>query len=74
MFSTLTHTSDLLPTINFFFTTEKYKGKPKIMEPHKCDDLNWFDLNNLPDNVIPYIRQSIENILQRKIYSEYGWK
>jgi len=60
--------------INFFFTTEKYKGEPKIREPHKCDNLNWFNLNNLPDNVIPYIRQSIENISQRKIYSEYGWK
>ncbi len=60
--------------INFFFTTERYRGEPKIMEPHNVMILNWFDLNNLPDNIIPYIKQVIENILQRKIYSEYGWK
>lgn len=59
--------------INFFFTTEKYEGKPKIMEPNKCDDLNWFELDNLLKNTIPYIKQAIQNILQNKIYSEYGW-
>ena len=60
--------------INFFFQAEKYQGEPKIMEPHKCDDLNWFDLDNLPENVIPYIKEAIKNILEKKIYSEYGWK
>ena len=60
--------------INFFFQAEKYQGEPKIMEPHKCDDLSWFDLDNLPENVIPYIKEAIKNILERKIYSEYGWK
>ena len=60
--------------INFFFVSQKYQGKPKIMEPHKCDDLNWFDLNDLPESVIPYIKQAIQNILAKKIYSEFGWK
>jgi len=60
--------------INFFFQAEKYQGEPKIMEPHKCDDLSWFDLDNLPENVIPYIKEAIKNILEKKIYSEYGWK
>lgn len=60
--------------INFFFTTEKYEGEPKIKEPHKCDSLSWFNLDNLPNNIIPYIKQVIKDILQKKIYSEYGWK
>jgi len=59
--------------INFFFITEKYEEEPIIMEPDKCDDLNWFELDNLPKNTIPYIKQVIQNILQNKIYSEYGW-
>jgi len=59
--------------VNFFFTTEKWKGKPKIMEPHKCDSIKWFDVSNLPNNTIPYIKQAINCILQKTFYSEYGW-
>jgi len=59
--------------VNFFFTAEKWKGKPKIMEPHKCDALEWFNVNSLPDNTIPYIRHAIKCISQKIFYSEYGW-
>jgi len=59
--------------VDFFFTTKRWKGEPKIMEPHKCDDLGWFSLSNLPDNVIPYIRQAINCVLDNKFYSEFGW-
>jgi len=60
--------------INFFFTAENWEGAPKIIEPHKCDDLDWFDLDNLPDNVIPYIRQAITCFKERRFYSEIGWQ
>ena len=59
--------------VNFFFTAEKWEGKPKIMEQHKCDALRWFDINNLPTNIIPYIKQAIDCVLQKKFYSEIGW-
>lgn len=32
--------------INLFFTTNKYEGIPRIMEPNKCSNLQWFDINN----------------------------
>lgn len=59
--------------VNFFFTANEWKGEPRIMEPHKCDSLKWFDINNLPNNTIPYIKQAINCILQKIFYSEYGW-
>ncbi len=59
--------------VDFFFISKKWGGEPKIMEPHKCDDLNWFSLSNLPDNVIPYIRQAVNCVLTNKFYSEFGW-
>lgn len=40
------------------------------MEPEKCDDLNWFGFNNLPENIIPYIKQEIKFSLKNIIYSE----
>ncbi|MDD5145236.1 MAG: NUDIX domain-containing protein [Candidatus Pacebacteria bacterium] len=56
--------------LDFFFRTKKYLGEPKIMETNKCDDLSWFELNNLPQNIIPYIKQAIDSILNNIIYSE----
>lgn len=29
-----------------------YTGNPKIMEPNKCAEWKWFDLNNLPQNLM----------------------
>jgi mutator protein MutT len=56
--------------VDFFFTTKKWQGEPKIMESEKCDDLSWFELNNLPDNIIPYIKQVIDLFLNNINYSE----
>lgn len=56
--------------IDFFFTTKKWQGEPKIMELDKCDDLSWFELDNLPQNIIPYIKQVIDSILNNINYSE----
>jgi len=56
--------------VDFFFTARKWQGEPKIMEPEKCDDLSWFELSNLPSNIIPYIKQAIDSFLNKIIYSE----
>ena len=48
--------------INLFFSTQRFKGTPQIMEKEKCDDLRWFDINNLPENTIEKIKQAIECI------------
>lgn len=55
---------------DFFFTTKKWLGEPKIMELDKCDDLRWFELNNLPDKIVPYIKQAINSFLNNTNYSE----
>ena len=53
---------------------DSWNGEVINKEPHKCDDLAWFDIGHLPDTVIPYIRQAIDGILGGVCYSEYGWK
>ncbi|MBC7981879.1 NUDIX domain-containing protein [Candidatus Parcubacteria bacterium] len=60
--------------IDFFMTTEQYTGEIKNCEPEKCDELKWFPFNNLPENIIPYIQEVLNNYKQGKIYSEFGWK
>lgn len=59
--------------VDIFFSTEKWEGEAKNMEPKKCSDLSWFDLDNLPENIIPYIKLAIENIKNKKLYDEFGF-
>jgi 8-oxo-dGTP diphosphatase len=59
--------------VDFFFEVTAWKGEPINTEPDKCDDLSWFDLDELPTNIIPYIRQAIECYRSGVLYSEFGW-
>ena len=60
--------------IDVFFIAEKWDGEILNKEPDKCDDLSWFELDNIPENVIPYIKQAIDGIKNKIYYSEYGWQ
>jgi 8-oxo-dGTP diphosphatase len=43
------------------------------MEPHKCDQLAWFDSDQLPTNVIAYVRKAIDNYRQGIWFDSFGW-
>lgn len=60
--------------IDFFITARTYTGEIRICEPDKCDDLSWFPLDQLPLNIIEYIKVAIEHYKNGVGYSEYGWK
>jgi len=58
---------------NFFLCTQ-WSGEIKNMEPHKCDDVKWFNLNDLPKNTIPFVKHVLEQVfIHNSHYSEYGW-
>lgn len=59
--------------VDAFFVVEKWEGEIVNMEPEKCDDLSWFSPDELPENIIPYIRHVLECIERKVFYSEYGW-
>ncbi|MBI2551507.1 NUDIX domain-containing protein [Candidatus Uhrbacteria bacterium] len=60
--------------VDFFLTADTWNGELSIGEPDKCDALEWFDLERLPENVVPYVRASIEQFQTKKPFSEFGWK
>jgi ADP-ribose pyrophosphatase YjhB (NUDIX family) len=59
--------------IDFFAVVDKWEGEITNMEPHKCDDLRWFSLNELPLKIIPYIRRAIDNYKENRWFDSYGW-
>ena len=68
------HTTENNERVDIFFIAQNWQGEPQNKEPNKCDDLSWFELDNLPENTIPYIRQALEGIKNRVYYSEHGWQ
>lgn len=40
--------------VDFFFTTSRWTGEPRLMEPGKAAGLEWYSLDKLPDPVVPH--------------------
>ncbi len=59
--------------VGFFFRAEAWEGTPMIMEKDKCDDLQWFALDAIPENTVDYVKQAIATFRVGKPYSEFGW-
>ena len=59
--------------IDFFLRASVWTGEIKNMEPHKCDDLAWHPIDDLPDNLIPYVRRAIDNYRKGIWFDSFGW-
>ncbi len=58
---------------NVFLTPTKYEGEPTNLEPERCSELSWFPLNDLPSNMVPYVKQALECVQKGISYSNFGW-
>jgi 8-oxo-dGTP pyrophosphatase MutT (NUDIX family) len=59
--------------IDFFVTASRWQGTIVNREPDKCDDLAWFPLDALPENVVPYVRRAIANARVGRWFDSFGW-
>ncbi|MCX6765569.1 MAG: NUDIX domain-containing protein [Candidatus Moranbacteria bacterium] len=48
------------------YLTNIKKGKLKIMEPHKCEEIRWFSMKKLPKRITQTAREPIKNYLAGK--------
>lgn len=46
---------------------------PCNKEQDKHDDMRMFDINTLPDNILPAHKQALLYIMRNIAYSEHGW-
>lgn len=58
---------------DIYMQADKWQGEIKIMEPESCSDLSWFEIDGLPDNIIPYINDILDNIQKGNHFSEVGF-
>src|SRR6266540_2675724 len=55
-FSSVMHRNEGDEWVDFFVHVRQWQGEPTNTEPEKCDDLRWVYVNELPDNIIPYVK------------------
>ena len=71
VFSSVMHRIEDDERVDFFVHVRKWRGEPFNAEPDKCDDLRWEDIDALPTNIIPYVKQALENHLNGVPFDEY---
>jgi 8-oxo-dGTP pyrophosphatase MutT (NUDIX family) len=45
--------------VDWFFVCDEWVGEPRILEPRKCAELAWFDLDTLPERMPAYEREAL---------------
>lgn len=49
--------------VAFNLVAKIISGTPKNMEPHKCDKIGWFVMDNLPEKITQTTKEPVENYL-----------
>jgi 8-oxo-dGTP diphosphatase len=73
-FACVLHRNEDEERVDFFVTVRAWDGEPFNAEPHKCDELRWCPLDALPETIIPYVLQGIQNALAGTPFGEFGWQ
>ena len=59
--------------IDFFLATSTWSGEIVNREPTRCDQLTWFDLEKLPENMVPYARRALDSYRRGRWFDSFGW-
>ena len=74
VFSSVMHRMEGDERVDFFVHVRQWQGEPINTEPDKCDELRWVNVNELPDNIIPYVKKAIENHSLGVVFQEFVWQ
>jgi ADP-ribose pyrophosphatase YjhB (NUDIX family) len=65
------HHNPKAPHYGYIFLAKKWKGNPKIIEPGKCDDIQFVSINNLPDKMTPYVKEALIQLGSSEVTFSY---
>ncbi|MFI1655128.1 NUDIX domain-containing protein [Streptomyces sp. NPDC020472] len=46
--------------VGFFFEVRRWQGAPRVVEPDKCDAVQWFPIAALPEPMVAYCRAGLD--------------
>lgn len=50
--------------VEWFFCARTWQGTPRITEPHKCAELRWFPLADLPHPLMPHEQHVLKHLVE----------
>jgi ADP-ribose pyrophosphatase YjhB (NUDIX family) len=59
--------------IHFSFVAEKWQGEAINNEPGRASEVDWFPINNLPEDMNDLAKATIEWYQKNLYYTEFGW-
>ena len=59
--------------IDFFLAAERWRGEIRICEPERCDELAWYPMTRLPENMVSYVRRALDNYCAGRWFDSFGW-
>ncbi|MBS0620869.1 MAG: NUDIX domain-containing protein [Verrucomicrobia bacterium] len=69
----ISHNQSDRQNVDIFFHATRWKGEIHNQEPHKCKELRFFPLDQLPEKTIQKVQTSLKAISQGQFYSEFGF-
>jgi 8-oxo-dGTP pyrophosphatase MutT (NUDIX family) len=72
VFSSVMHRMEEEERVDFFVHVRRWQGEPHNTEPDKCDELRWVNVDELPNNIIPYVKKAIQNHRDGIKFDEFG--
>ena len=59
--------------LGLFFAAKRWTGEIQNLEPQKCAGWEWFDADSLPENLVPYARHALMDIMSNRRLGLFGW-
>lgn len=54
--------------ITLYFEAKEWAGEIENLEPEKCGGLEWFNIHDLPENIVPYVEDVLTDYAAGKNY------
>ena len=59
--------------MNLFFEATKWRGELTNAEPHKCAEIRWASLNDLPENLVPELTHLFKHLAKNEPYGDFDF-